>query len=483
MLYIKKIKIFLLIFFVFASYQANAQQTINKILDEYISNYIKIKQIPSVTAGLLVNKEIKWFYSIGYSDIENNVAVSEKSLFRIASITKPITAVAIMQLWEKGIINLDIDIRKYIPYFPEKKYKFTIRQLLSHTAGIRNYKEGEFDSKKFYQSTKEALKVFEYDSLMFEPGTKYLYTSLGYNILAAIIEEVTKKPFENYIYENILKPAGMLTTRADKQREIIPFRVRGYEKNVEYNFINAALADLSIKVAGGGFLSNSKDLLLFAKALLDNKLIDETTLKIMTKKTRLKNGSYVDYGLGFSLEFENDSLKYFGHAGAGTGFSGMLMISSNGKNAAVYLTNIRDINLGEPAKDILALYSTGVQPVITQTISQELMKTYKTSGIDSTISKLTYIYKYQKELFNFDEDGTTVFSKNLLELNKAPDAIIYLKEIIKVFPKSFKVMSALGDAYLSDKNEGMALRYYRNALQINNSDQRINDLIKKLSKK
>lgn len=131
---IKKIKIFLLIFFVFASYQANAQQTINKILDEYISNYIKIKQIPSVTAGLLVNKEIKWFNSIGYSDIENNVAVSEKSLFRIASITKPMTAVAIMQLWEKGIINLDIDIRKYISYFPEKKYKFTIRQLLSQTS-------------------------------------------------------------------------------------------------------------------------------------------------------------------------------------------------------------------------------------------------------------------------------------------------------------------------------------------------------------
>ena len=94
-----------------------------------------------------------------------------------------------MQLWEKGILNLDIDIRKYIPYFPEKKYKFTIRQLLSHTAGIRDYKEGEFDSKKFYQSTKEALKVFEYDSLMFEPGTKYLYTSLDITYLLQLLKK------------------------------------------------------------------------------------------------------------------------------------------------------------------------------------------------------------------------------------------------------------------------------------------------------
>lgn len=318
---------------------------------------------------------------------------------------------------------------------------------------------------------------------MFEPGTKYLYTSLGYNILAAIIEEVTKKPFDNYVTETVLKTSGMSITRADKQREIIPFRARGYEKNVDYNFINAPLADLSIKVAGGGFLSNSKDLLLFAKALLENKLVDENTLRVMTKRTRLKNGTYIDYGLGFSLDVENDTLKYFGHAGAGTGFSGSMIISPSKKIAAVYLTNIRDINLGEPAKDILSFYSTGIQPVITQTISQELMKIYKTGGIDSTISKLSFIYKYQKELFNFDEDGLTVFSKNLLELNKSSDAIIYLKELVKLFPKSFKVMSILGDAYLIDKNEGMALRYYRNASQLNNSDKRINDLIKKLSKK
>lgn len=480
---VKKIKIFLSILFVFAPFQINAQQTINKVLDEYLSNYIKIKQIPSVSAGLLVNNEIKWTNSIGYSDIENNVSVSDKSLFRIASISKPITAIAIMQLWEKGILNLDIDIRKYLPYFPEKKYKFTIRQLLNHTAGIRNYKEGEFDSKKLYLTTKDALKVFEYDSLMFEPGTKYLYTSLGYNILAAIIEEVTKKPFDNYVAESVLKTAGMLATRTDKQREIIPFRVRGYEKNVEYNFINAPLADLSIKIAGGGFLSNSKDLLLFTKALLDNKLVDETTLRIMTKRTRLKNGNYINYGLGFSLEVENDTLKYFGHAGAGTGFSGSMIISPDKKIAAVYLTNIRDINLGEPAKDILNIYSTGIQPVITQTISQELMRTYKSSGMDSTISKLAFIYKYQKELYNFGEDGIVILAKNLLELNKVADAIIYLKELVKLFPKSFKVMSVLGDAYLTDKNEGMALRYYRNAAQINNSDQRINELIKKLSKK
>lgn len=478
-----KSQILLLLAFLLISFQLNAQQVTDKELDEYLSNYLIIKQIPSVSAGLLIDGEIKWLKSVGYSDIENKVLATEESLYRIASISKPITAIAIMQLWEKGLINLDLDIRRYLPYFPEKKYKFTVRQLLNHTSGIRNYKEGEFDSKKYYPTTREALKVFEYDSLMFEPGTKYLYTSLGYTILAAIIEEVTKISFKDYINENIFRTAGMLSSRIDKHRELVPFRARGYEKDSEYNLVNAPLADLSIKVAGGGFLSNSKDLLHFAKALLENKLVDGATLKIMTGKTRLKNGSFINYGLGFSLDFENDTLKYFSHAGAGTGFSSLLIISPSARNAAVHLINIRDINLQNPAKDILEYYLTGVSPFVLKTISRDLMLSFKSGGIDSSISLLNSIHSFQKELYNFGEEETITFSNNLIELNKIPDAILFLKELLKIFPKSYKIMIALGDAYLKDKNEGLALRYYRNAAQINNSDKRIADLIKKLSKK
>lgn len=476
-------KSIVLLAFVLFSVQLNAQKITNKELDDYLSNYINTKQVPSISAGLLINGEIKWIKSVGFSDIENQVLASENSLYRIASISKPITAIAIMQLWEKGLINLDVDIRRYLPYFPEKKYKFTVRQLLNHTSGIRNYKEGEFDSKKYYPTTREALKVFEFDSLMFEPGTKYSYTSLGYTILAAIIEEVTKISFEDYVKEKIFNSAGMLSSGIDKHRQIIPFRTRGYEKDAEYNFVNAPLADLSIKVAGGGFLSTSRDLLLFAKALLENRLIDGSTLKIMTSKTRLKNGSYIDYGLGFSLNFENDTLKYFSHAGAGTGFSSMLFISPSENNAAVHLINIRDINLNNPAKEILNYYLTGILPLISKTISQDLMGGYKSGGIDSTLSLLDYINSFQKDLYNFTEDEIIIFSNNLIELKKVPDAILYLKELLKIFPKSFKIMSAIGDAYLKDNNEGLALRYYRNAAQIDSSDKRIAELIKRLSKK
>ncbi len=455
----------------------------NKILDEYLNQYLQLKNVPSISAGLFHQDKIIWLKSAGTIDIESNVLASTSSLYRIASISKPITAVAVLQLWERGVISLDTDARAYLPDFPVKKYKFTIRQLLNHTSGIRNYKEGEFDNKKFYATTDDALKLLAYDSLMFEPGTKYAYTTLGYTLLAAIVEKVSKTSFENYLKNNVFIPAGMQSTMVDKQREIIPNRVKGYEKNAERNIVNAPLTDVSIKVAGGGILSTANDLLLFSKALLENKLLKQSTLEMMIRKSKLKSGKEIDYGLGFSLYYENDSLKYFSHNGAGTGFSSILLIDPNHKTTSVTLVNIRDRNLGEPANDLLVIsYSdTLIQP--TKTLSNELMISYASAGIDSTIKMLNYIYTNEQTIYTLDENEAIFFADDLIELKRIPDAITYLKDVIKLYPKSFKVLVALADTYLKDNNSGLALRYYRSAAQINPSDQRVNNLIKKLSNK
>jgi len=476
------------LFFVFAvllfyNTTAFSQENNTKSFDEYLNQYLLNKNVPSITTGLLEQGKITWIKSIGLSDIENNVPVSTSSLYRIASISKPITAVAILQLWERGLISLDTDVRSYIPNFPIKKYKFTIRQLLNHTSGIRNYKQGEFDSKKFYATIDDALKLFAYDSLMFEPGTRYGYTSLGYNLLAAVVEKVSKISFEEYLKNNIFLPAEMKSTIIDKQREIVLNRVRGYEKNAERKFVNAPLADLSIKIAGGGLLSTANDLLLFSKALLENKLLKQSTLDLMIRKSKLLNGKEIDYGLGFSLVFENDSLKHFSHNGAGTGFSSMLVIDPKQKKASVHLINIRDRNLDEPAKDILEMLSSGTVLKPTKTLSDELMKIYQLQGIDSTNQRFANIYLNEKIIYSLNEDEAIFFSDDLVELKKIPDAINYLKNVLKLYPKSFKVIEAIADSYLKDNNTGLALRYFKLAAQINSSNPRINSLIKKLSNK
>lgn len=462
--------------------QSFAQNHKNKLFDDYLSKYIENKNVPSVSAGILKNGEIIWLNAKGYSDLEDNDLASTSSRYRIASITKPITAVAIMQLWEKGLIDLDKDVRFYVPEFPEKKWKFTVRQLLNHTAGIRTYKDGEFHNKKYFSSVTEAVKVFEYDSLEYEPGTKYEYTSLDYSLLALIIEKISHKTFEEYLKLFIFVPAGMNNTLVDKQQEIVANRVKGYEKDYHRKFKNAPLADLSIKIAGGGLISTAEDLLLFAKNLLDGKLVKKSTLEIMSNQTKLKNGKLVDYGLGFALEFENDSLKSISHTGGGTGFSTMLLVYPGLNLAAVHLINISDRNLDLPAHDLIEIEITEKIPFPKKTLSDELMKVYLTGGIDSAIIRYNSIFKDEKDTFTLNEFEAISFAKDLLGIKKPASAIFFLRDLLKSYPKSFSVITALADVYFKDNNHGLALKYYRMAAQLNPNDWNVNSMIKKLSK-
>lgn len=477
-------KIIALFFFITIALQSTfAQQGKTKLFENYLNEYLTNKKVPSISAGVLRDDKILWLDAKGKADLEEDVPAIINSVYRIASITKPITAVAIMQLYEKGLIDLDKDIHIYLPEFPEKKWKFTVRQLLSHTSGIRNYKEGEFDSKNFYSSINESIKVFAYDTLNFEPGTKYEYTSLAYSLLAAIIESVTKTTYEDYITKNIFIPAEMYDTFIDKQKKIIQHRVKGYEKNFLREFENAPLADLSIKIAGGGLLSTAHDLLFFAKALLGGKLLKPSTLEMMYNRTKLKSGTLIDYGLGFAVSMKGDSLKAFYHIGGGTGFSSMLFIDPKEKIAAVHLINIVDRNLGLPAEVLANIESGFGYTSPSKTISDELMNVYRSEGIDSTIKKYFEIADSNATEYNLSETEVINFSKDLIGLKKIADTIKYLKAIQKNFPKSFSLQVAIADAYLKDQNKGLALKYFRSAWQLNKNDYYVNKMISQLSKK
>lgn len=449
-------------------------------LNNYLNSYYEMKRVPSISAGILAGDSVYWLGVKGFSDLEHSAAATINSIYRIASISKPITAVAIMQLWEKGLINLDEDVRKYVPYFPKKKWTFTVRQLLNHTSGIRSYKEGEFHSKTYFATTREALKVFENDSLLFKPGSDYLYTTLGYTLLAAVIESTSKNPFSVYLKENILEPAGMKLTFVDVQREIIQKRARGYIKNSFRNIENSQLADLSIKIAGGGFLSNPDDLLLFAKSLLNGTLIKLSTLDTMIVPTRISRNFVNNYGLGFSLP-EDRSEKLFFHSGLGTGFTAKLLVDPVLKIAVVHLINLSDRNLGSPADD---LYNLFLDNEITQpglVISDTLMYYYKAGGLDSVYSKLNEILSDDSSRYSLDHNDIAGFGKDLIIQKKNFDAIDYLKRINRLFPNSFSVLVALADAYLSDGNKGLALRNFRSAGQIDSKDRYVNSMIRRLS--
>jgi serine beta-lactamase-like protein LACTB len=455
-------------------------QNINRKLDQYLTEYYINKDVPSISAGLMMDGKVIWLGTKGYTDIENKVPATEESVYRIASISKAITAVAIMQLVEQGKIHLDDDARKYIPYFPAKKWKFTIRQLLNHTAGIRNYKStGEFESKDFFQSTREAINYLAKDSLSYQPGMKYSYTTLGYNLLAAIIENVAGISFSEYLKKNIFEPSDMQSTFPDFQRNIIPNRAKGYQRNNFREIQNSALADLSIKIPGGGLVSTAEDLLKFSDCLLTEKLIKKTTLESMIEPTKLINGKIINYGLGFSFGIDESGRRFFSHAGTGTGFTSLLIIYPEEKIAAVHLLNIRDRNLGSPADDIISIFFGKTFEKPKRSLANKLLFITLHAGIDSALTAYG-AYKPDTSNYNITTEKLKLFGYDLINTNRYVDAIKFFKMLTIEYSDYADAFIGLGDAYYKDGNKGLSLKNFRLALRLDPVNGYAAEMLKKL---
>ena len=146
------------------------------------------QNIPGFSAAVVVDNQLRWSQGYGLAEMENSVPATPTTTYRIASVSKPITAVAAMQLVERGKLDLDTPIQKYCPAYPEKPWKITARHLLGHLSGIRHYKTDEnFNSTRHFASVMESLDAFKTDPLLQEPGTKFT-TRLRYVVLFCVVE-------------------------------------------------------------------------------------------------------------------------------------------------------------------------------------------------------------------------------------------------------------------------------------------------------
>lgn len=260
---------------------------------------------------------------------------------RIASITKPMTAVAILQLYEQNKIDLDLPIQRYLPNFPQKKAgDITIRQLLSHSSGIGGYQsDRERENTTHYADLQAALDRFQDRELLARPGTEFNYSTYNYVLLGRIIEQVSGMSYEEYLKTHIWGPAGMTQTGIENDEQTYPDQSALYHKNSNGKIKSAKRTNLSDRIPGGGVYSNVPDMLKFGDALLGYALLKETTLQEMWKDPGLKtmgNG----YGLGWYLYGENPKYgKVFGHNGTQTGASTFLMLLPEQKTTIIVLSN------------------------------------------------------------------------------------------------------------------------------------------------
>ncbi len=271
-----------------------------KLFEQYVNERMALDRGVGISVGF-IKDDFTWAKGFGYADLENKTPAKAESAYRLASITKTITAVGILQLVEKGKIDLDAEVQAYVPYFPRKKWPVTVRLLLGNLGGISHYKDYDKEGHiKVHKDTKEALAIFSDFDLVAEPGTKLNYSSYGFNLLGAAIEGASGQSYGDYIKENIFIPLGMENSRLDDPDDLIPNRVRGY-RLINNQIKNSEFVDISSRFAGGGTRSTVVDMLKYARGIMDGKLLKKETMEMMFTSMATREGRLTGYGMGWSV--------------------------------------------------------------------------------------------------------------------------------------------------------------------------------------
>jgi CubicO group peptidase (beta-lactamase class C family) len=318
--------------------------------------------------GIVRDGVVVYTKGYGLADREKGVPVSNSTMFRWASCSKPLTAVAAMQLVQAGQLALDADVRSLVPEFPDHGAVITVRHLLCHQGGIVHYSNGKVIRTKRDYSTSHpfrdvvvALDTFKESPLVNPPGTKYSYTTHGYILLSAAVERAGRQPFAEQVRDRIVKPLGMTTLRPDYQWEDIPTRTIGYARKAG-EVVRSDDSEVCWMVGGGGFISNIDDFARFAAGLVNGGLVNKASAATMWQPQRLTSGEQTDYGLGFSVDVAEDGRLQVSHSGSQEKTRTRFVIYPRERHGVVVMTNSEWVN---PRRFTTLVYSALAADTVT----------------------------------------------------------------------------------------------------------------------
>jgi CubicO group peptidase (beta-lactamase class C family) len=369
----KKLK--LLFAFLLPYILSNAQPQKNSGFPVKIDAMLSAQFRPQEPGGVaLITRNGKVVYSkaFGMANIELNIPMKPGNIFRIASITKQFTAVAILQLMEQGKINLQDNISRFIPDYPAQGNKISIEHLLTHTSGIQDYTRIKDYSNQVARSVSpaEMIDYFKNEPLRFAPGTKWEYSNSNYFILGYIIEKLSGKTYAQYLEDSIFKPLGMSASTYASDSRIINNRASGYTRG-DTAFENAPQISMTQPYAAGAILSTVGDLAKWQQAVQTDRLVKKQTINKAFTRYELTDGSATGYGYGWRIgRFYESSI--FWHGGLINGFAAIELYLPKEDVFVTILTNC-DCNKPEDIAMKMAAYVIGVP------------SDYKAISLDSTL--------------------------------------------------------------------------------------------------
>ncbi len=365
--------LFLAIFiFISASSAQPAGQASEKGLTSQVEELLqKVYKAGEPGAAILVKKQGKVLLRKGYglADMELGIPIEPDMVFRLGSITKQFTAVAILMLAEQKKLSLQDEITKFLPDYPTQGKTITIEHLLTHTSGIKSYTDLPewLPLLRKDMTLKEIIDFFKDKPMEFSPGERWKYCNSGYILLGAIIEKISGETYEAFLQKNIFDPLGMKHSYYGSASRVIPRRIPGYSKG-KIGFENAPYLSMTQPYAAGSLLSSVDDLAIWNEALLAGKLIKRETVEKAFTPYKLKDGTDTGYGYGWFIS-NYEGHRIIEHGGGIMGFTTYTLLMPEDQAFVALLTNsdiegrvpepfafkITALTLGKPYKEPVAI--------------------------------------------------------------------------------------------------------------------------------
>ncbi|WJG08821.1 serine hydrolase domain-containing protein [Aliiglaciecola sp. LCG003] len=339
-------------------------------IDAKFQQAVSASTVPGISVAIADNTGVVWANGYGLADIENQVTMTPKHKMRIGSVAKLITVAAMMRLLEQQKIDLDRGITEYVSVWPTKHAPLTLRQLASHTAGIRHYNNSdEFLMNQHFADVSSSLTIFKDDNLLFKPGDKTQYSTFAFSLIAAALEGANSPlNFKQIVQQQVFAPLGMQDSVFDDQADIIAFRQRPYN-TIDGKLFNAPQTDHSYKYAGGGFLATASDISRFAVAHASPGYLQAESLSQLFSPTKLNDGSTNGFGIGWMINFDSFKRRSYYqdnsraqqlmasfdnaamHAGGSNGGTTMMILCRDHQRAVTVVKNVD----GEHSADVFLL--------------------------------------------------------------------------------------------------------------------------------
>ena len=296
-----------------------------------------------IAAAVVVNGELIWSDAAGHADRRFNAPLSTRSRMRIGSVSKPVTAALAAKLAEAGVLDLDAPIQKYVPEFPQSSAPITIRMLGSHLSGMRHYDFANFDeanNRLHFDDLSEALELIGANPFEAEPGEKRLYSSFGYNLIGAAIENATGKTFARALRDQLAEPLKLESLTVDNPTLRTPCRARFYTVYFGKLIQNTIWRNHSEAYPSAGVLISASDLAKFADAVFTSDAFSQDLKSSFMTPGRTRDGEDTDYSFGWHIDRnENGEIVSYSHGGFTNGAYAELRYYPNAKTAIAAITN------------------------------------------------------------------------------------------------------------------------------------------------